>query len=294
MTHEEAIDIVRKNYPHVEVSGSQFETALRNLIPELRESEDERTRNEIIAFIEQAIHSGGGTSIPKEKEDKWLAYLEKQKELLFVKDVMLGYPGLYYYDGERMHFQGSAMEEKQKEQKPKEPDWCHHKVDLSGCSEEYMKAYYDGWNNCNQQHSQCKAEQKPAEKQDYSGLNDLERAIHRGFLSAGVENVPVTLIKETAKECLALRPVEWLEEDEVYLQDALWCVEQAVKIARDENEMGVCWSAERWLKSLRPQPHWKPSEEQILAIVEALKYLPNNKDEWMILDTLVDVLRKLM
>lgn len=50
------------------------------IFPELRESEDEMTRNEIIAFIEQAIHRGGGTPIPKEKEDKWIAYLEKQKE----------------------------------------------------------------------------------------------------------------------------------------------------------------------------------------------------------------------
>lgn len=56
-------------------------------------------------------------------------------------------------------------------------------------------------------------ERKPAEKQDYSGLTDLERSIHRGFLSAGVENVPVTIIKETAKECLAqMKPAEWSED----------------------------------------------------------------------------------
>ena len=40
------------------------------------------------------------------------------------------------------------------EKQTDEPKWCHHKVDLSGCSEEYRKAYYDGWNNCNLQHSQ--------------------------------------------------------------------------------------------------------------------------------------------
>jgi hypothetical protein len=44
------------------------------------------------------------------------------------------------------------------EKQGSEPNWCHHKVDLSSCSEEYRKAYYDGWNNCNQQHSQCKSE----------------------------------------------------------------------------------------------------------------------------------------
>lgn len=62
--------------------------------------------------------------------------------------------------------------------------------------------------------------QKPAEKQDYSGLNDLERAIHRGFLVAGVENVSVTLIKETAYDCLAqMKPAEWSEEDEKVLRE---------------------------------------------------------------------------
>jgi len=61
----------------------------------------------------------------------------------------------------------------------------------------------------------AKEKQKPAEKQDYSDLNDFERAIHRGFLSAGVENVPVAIIKETAQECLAqMKPAEWSEEDE--------------------------------------------------------------------------------
>lgn len=48
-----------------------------------------------------------------------------------------------------------AWLEKRGEQKP---NYCHHEVDLSGCSEEYKKAYYDGWNNCNMQHSQCKSE----------------------------------------------------------------------------------------------------------------------------------------
>ena len=50
-----------------------------------------------------------------------------------------------------------AWLEKQKEQKPK---YCHHEVDLSDCSEEYRKAYYDGWNNCNLQHAQLAEEQK--------------------------------------------------------------------------------------------------------------------------------------
>ena len=44
--------------------------------------DDARTKNEIIAFVEQSIHRGGGTPIPQEQENKWIAWLEKQGEPL--------------------------------------------------------------------------------------------------------------------------------------------------------------------------------------------------------------------
>lgn len=89
-------------------------------------------------------------------------------------------------------------------------------------------------------------------------------------------------------ECLQLlsnyipqKPAEWSEEDEIYLQDALWCVEKAEKSCKDEEDKGSCWSAKRWLKSLRPvskeslQPHWKPSEHQ-MSMLLAVVNDPNN------------------
>ena len=56
------------------------------------------------------------------------------------------------------------------EKQGSEPNWCHHKVDLSNCSEEYRKAYYDGWNNCNMQHSQCNAERNDVVKCLINGM----------------------------------------------------------------------------------------------------------------------------
>ena len=50
------------------------------------------------------------------------------------------------------------------------PDYCHHEVDLSNCSEEYRKAYYDGWNNCNMQYSQCKSESNDVVKCLINGM----------------------------------------------------------------------------------------------------------------------------
>lgn len=62
-----------------ELSKEQKEK-LEKIFPELNESEDERTKNEIIAFVEQSIHRGGGTPIPEEQENKWISWLEKQGE----------------------------------------------------------------------------------------------------------------------------------------------------------------------------------------------------------------------
>lgn len=59
---------------------------------------------------------------------------KEQQDLLFSKMKEAGYE----WDAEK-------KELKKIEQKP---NYCYHEVDLSGCSEEYRKAYYDGWNNC--------------------------------------------------------------------------------------------------------------------------------------------------
>lgn len=46
---------------------------------------------------------------------------------------------------------------------------------------------------------------------------------------------------------------EWTKEDEIGFADALWCINKAAKSAKDENEMGNCWTAEKWIKTLNPK-----------------------------------------
>lgn len=134
--YDEALERARKlkeNPQSVfnEYSPKEEDTICDYIFPELKESEDEKIRKELIEHVKDQQSSF--ISAPdcrdkyeEEENDKynsWIAWLEKQGE-----------------------------------QEVNKPDWCHHKVDLSDCSEEYRKAYYDGWNNCNQQHSQCKSE----------------------------------------------------------------------------------------------------------------------------------------
>lgn len=58
---------------------------LESVFPELRESEDERIRREIIDFICQKIDRGSVTKEQREKSNSWLAWLEKQKESLHIE-----------------------------------------------------------------------------------------------------------------------------------------------------------------------------------------------------------------
>lgn len=99
-------------------TSKPFISDLQDLFPELAESEDEKIRKEMLQIAKESEDSFYMVMTPNKRE-RLIAWLEKQ---------------------------GS------------EPNWCHHKVDLSDCSEEYRKAYYDGWNNCNMQHSQCRSE----------------------------------------------------------------------------------------------------------------------------------------
>lgn len=54
----------------------------------------------------------------------------------------------------------------------------------------------------------------------------------------------------------------WSEEDENSFLNALWCCKKAASIAKDENEMGTIWCAERWLKSLKERVQPKQGERK--------------------------------
>ena len=68
----------------------------------------------------------------------------------------------------------------------------------------------------------------------------------------------------------------WSEEDEISFLNTLWCCKKVASIAKDENEMGTVWYAERWLKSLKNRCTWKPTEKQINAIRLARSFVTDD------------------
>lgn len=80
MDRKKAIEIVRKTYPHVGTNGSEFEAALRELVPELEESGDERIRKALVKTFEKKLEIGFEWTefgIPNRSVLDWL---ERQKE----------------------------------------------------------------------------------------------------------------------------------------------------------------------------------------------------------------------
>ena len=74
MDRKEAIEIVKKNWPN---GRTQLQEALQTLVPELQESEDERTRKELIDLFRAGANN---KSHPYKSDDckRWLSWLEKQ------------------------------------------------------------------------------------------------------------------------------------------------------------------------------------------------------------------------
>ena len=80
MNREEAIKIVKSHYP---ANKQMLNEALEFLIPELKESEDEKIRKDLITFLDEIWHLGKNGNFDKwDKSDcsKWLAWIEKQGE----------------------------------------------------------------------------------------------------------------------------------------------------------------------------------------------------------------------
>lgn len=212
--YEEALERAKQGLPIEEV------------FPELKESEDERIRKAIgliLIATEEDQDAFYRTHNLTRKE--CTAWLEKQKDFQF------GYPGIYFYDGEKLHFQGNpAMEERQKEQK-------YYTYEQSKQAAE--DCYYDkGYNT-----------------------EDDGRCNEQSFLWGFEEGVDWC---EQQKE---RKPAEWSEEEKKKIVELKTFIAQCNGFNKENRK-----KAFDMIDSIRPRPHWKPSEEQMAVLEIACKY----------------------
>ena len=133
MNRNEAIDIVRKNWPD---GRHQLSEALETLIPELKESEDDRIRKELISFITDRKNW-----FPKEEtKASWIAWLEKQGEHAnFRNKIQIGDKVTRNEDGVLVNLSQlnrvAKKDEKQSEQKETLCDKCRREQPSHSCQD---------------------------------------------------------------------------------------------------------------------------------------------------------------
>jgi len=201
------------------------------IFPELKESEDERIMKELISFLE-------GFCANKNK-DRWIAWLEKQgqepKKVSIWKHWKDGIAG--NGEGEQIYLIKYGN--------------TYH---LSSCLS--FECDYIELSELDNLMSEKQDEQpywKPSEEQ----LQTLHAQLNEGAVTYPEDKrILFTLYEDlmkimTQEEKQGEQKPAWNGEDEGGFGNALWAIEQARSIVKDENDMGNLWYAERWLKSLK-------------------------------------------
>ena len=250
MTREEAIKEI-KSWDFLNEKESE---AVRTLIPELRESEDERMMR-MIGLALTDVPEERFTSLGATLKD-CLAYLERQKD----------------------HFRDDT---KMVEQKPR--DYCsvRDEFDLEGnlvhkpTSTEDMPYITD--EHFYERESADSFKYKLAE---YMTKCCTKKEGPYGYTyGISAEAILKMAEEELLERGVVQKPAEWSEEDEKMLKSILWVLESYV--SKDECGESPSLTATyptyfkeiAWLKSLRPQPHWKPNEEQMMELSYASKVM---------------------
>ena len=249
---EESTAIYGKNCAAVQL--------IQEVFPELRESEDERIRKELIEAFERYDIESSWNGFPVKSI---LAYLEKQKvntEGDFGRGYDCGYQAGYAVAKNEMRPKVATAtldSEKQKEQKPIDPsddELQRHQDELydfkvfaaKQAKEHHISFVHDfEWHNFCAEILSYFNEQKPAEciPDSVKFEEGFKTGRELGFRE-GVESV---------------KPAEWSEDDEAHMVSLLTRLEGMCKKGATFTKTRFAVSEdEDWLKSLRPS--WKPSE----------------------------------
>ena len=204
--------------------------ALNKQFPELAESEDERIREELKEAFKAYDIESKWNGIPIRSIFDWL---EKQKENPKSADSIPS---------------DCVSDVKCEDRSPKH-------TDSFGTDIRDTPAYWRGWDDA----------MKQKEQEHPNGCFTCDE-YKKGYEAGRFHGFTAGYNKAMKEQ----KPADWSEEDEkiiTALAKALIGSDSAEKIMLFD---GVTIEmVSNWLKSLRPQPHWNPSEEQM----EALEYV---------------------
>lgn len=296
--YDEALERARQiNDEH----RAQCADVMVKVFPELAESEDEKIRKALISFLKSPFVN---ENITDEKVTPWIAWLEKQGQdgkVWFYRDDYVRDKKQAYQDGidNVLNNPQKYGLENQGEQKTIDEiakEVCKNKASAAA----FLKSagIINEKGELAEQYRQ--SEQKPIEwsKEDeklyQSALWHIKNSCgNQGKTSGEYE---VYHFVKSLKDRIQPQPkTEWSEKDEAHIKSIISTIECSK--AQFPNSIAVVEAYNSdldWLKSLKPQNRWKPSEEQMKALYDSI---PGNvmeiSEREMLLNELYKDLKKL-
>jgi len=283
---KELVEWVRGIYQNLDDADKR--DALR-FFPELAESEDERIRKSLIDNFKHYSCTSDGTP-----SYKVLAWLEKQKESLHIQETCKEKADSFTDDeNERIR----RFIQDRLTDRLWNPTWKFSRDDVLAYLERQKDLFkegrglymYDGENvtlicaspvENPYDFAISQQEQKPVQFKD-DELVEIIRGEFEGFRrllkKKGIDYEPqrgywegfARLFDSCAKEYVKeQKPAEWSEEDEAHRKSIISTIEMCMnECSKGAKVILDCYESDiAWLKSLRPQSQWKPSEEQMEAL----------------------------
>lgn len=279
--YKEAFERAKDLHDNHPLGTPQTWMTCEKIFPELKESNDERIREEIISFLKEGTPYYCPNSV---RRQEWIDWLEKQAEqkpaiegtFINVDEVREDFMQEVY-----SVLNDDATNDRANQiidffdhlpaitiQKPVEIDESSDMVEA--LRTEYEKGRADSITEMKQ--TKCSEEDEKIINEVASILiNDENRADNK------IEEDRLAYLAERIQSFRPRLKQEWSEDDEVRLTSTIQKLEYA-KSLNAYNEYGKDSIIKNidWLKSLRPQFHWKPTEYDISLLEDISRNIRNN------------------
>ena len=263
MTREEAINLIKQVLPCLNID-EKIREGFVTLIPELRESEDERIMKELLNYHKQQYEKNYDQEIGLFHKDA-IAYLEKQKEPKLLNNEK--YQTVPVEILNRLYASERELQEiKQKEQKPVNEPFDVERYDLTEFEKELVLLL--------------------------RGARELN--ITDEEIIFNVKNQIAPELMESIKE--EQKSAEWSEEDKAIVGCIAVCLDGQFVTEAARKQCLKWFNKHR--RDFLNRPSWKPSEEQMNGFHTILyqpQYISNSDDERLKqAESLYNDLKKLM
>lgn len=241
--------------------------------PELKESEDEKIRKELIAYCQVNM----GHTWHDIKQEDYIAYLEKQKPVETKIKVVVP----KFRVGETITDDTGV--------------YPHKKIEAIENENYVVRCLYTNQKHyipIDTQDEYVLVEQKPVEwsEEDEKILNLIIARLHS---HPGVELEEYEKLYRWLNNLIPQPKQEWREEDEsevavleAYIRSKDWSESHI------DRALGIVDELVNKIKPLRPQKQWKPSKEQIMYLCEAIDIV-EEKEKFSVVTALKELLGQL-